>query len=139
MAVRTEVMHRATATAINDPTNYIVVSPMKVSPGKESEYLKMEREIFKPIHEEAVRMGLMGSWGVWYKWPFEVDDERYVVINGFEDYSQLSALDYDELFKKIHPETDMDEVWKEAAEIRKNTSVQIWRLIDSVYASDQHE
>jgi hypothetical protein len=139
MAVRKDVMHRAAATAINDPTKYIVVSPMKVSPGKETEYLEMEREIFKPIHEEAVRMGLMGSWSVWYKWPFEADDERYVVINGFEDYSQLSALDYEELFKKVHPEADMDEVWEKTAELRTNTSVQIWRLIDSVYKNESHE
>jgi len=136
--VSTEVMPRASTTEINNPTRYLVVSPMKVNPGLENEYLEMEREIFNPIHEEAIRQGLMSTWSVWYKWPFEENDNRYVVINGFEDYPQLSQLDYGKLFEKVHPELEMDEVWKKTSEIRKNTSVQIWRLIDSVYPETGH-
>jgi len=138
-AVRTDVMHMASATEFNEPTNYLVVSPMKVHTGKEAEYLKMERDIFKPIHQEAIRQGLMGSWSVWYKWPFEENDHRYLVMNGFEDYPQLSNLDYGELFKKVHPELELDELWLEVPNLRINTSVQIWRLIDSVYEGDQQD
>ena len=74
--VRNDVFHRAASTEIYQPTAYLVVSPMRVNPGMETEYLKMEREIFKPIHEEAIRQGLMASWSVWYKWPFEENDQR---------------------------------------------------------------
>jgi hypothetical protein len=133
--VRNDVFHRAASTEIYQPTAYLVVSPMRVNPGMETEYLKMEREIFKPIHEEAIRQGLMASWSVWYKWPFEENDQRYVVMNGFGDYPQMSQLDYADLFRKVHPEQDMDEIWDQVAGIRKNTSVQIWRLLDSIYAN----
>jgi hypothetical protein len=75
----------------------------------------------------------MGSWSVWYKWPFEENDHRYLVMNGFEDYPQLSNMDYTALFEKVHPELDAQDMWDKAPELRKNTSVQIWKLIDSVH------
>jgi hypothetical protein len=137
--IRTDVMHRVVNAEITKPTSYITVYQMKVKPGMDDEYLKMEREIFKPLHEEAIRRGQMSTWSVWFKWPFEEGDYQYVAVNGFEDFSQLVNLDYTDLFKTVHPEMNVEELMQKIPEIRRNTEVQVWRLVDFVMPETGHE
>ena len=137
--VRTDVMHRVVNAEIIKPTSYLCVYQMKVKPGTEGEYLKMEKEVFKPLHEEAIRLGQMSTWSVWFKWPFEEGDFQYAAVNGFEEFSQLANLNYADLFETVHPDMDLGELSYKIPEIRKNTGVQVWRLVDSVMPEVGHE
>jgi hypothetical protein len=138
-AVRVDVMHRVVNASMTKPTAYITVSQMKVKPGMEDEYLKMERDIFKPIHEEAIRTGQMSTWSVWFKWPFEEGDYQYVVVNGFKDFADLVNLNYGDLFKAVYPDMDTGELKEKMPDIRRNTGVQVWRLVDAVMPESGHE
>ena len=44
------------------PTLYFAVDYMKVPPGGGGEYVAMEREVWKQIHEERHRRGLIVGW-----------------------------------------------------------------------------
>ena len=41
---------------------YIEINYMKVQPGQEPEYLRLESELWKPIHQARVNSGLILSW-----------------------------------------------------------------------------
>ena len=39
------------------PPKYLEVDYMKVQPGKDSDYLRVEQQIWKPMHQERIRKG----------------------------------------------------------------------------------
>jgi hypothetical protein len=137
--VRVDVMHRVVNAELTKPTSYITVSQMKVKPGMDGKYLDMEREIFKPLHEEAIRSGQMSTWSVWAKWPFEEGDYQYAAVNGFKNFADLVNLDYESLFKKVHPDMDIGQFMQKIPDLRKNTAVEVWHLVDSVMPDSGHE
>ena len=137
--VKTDVMHRVVDADLVKPTSYLTVSQMKVKPGMEGKYLEMERDIFKPLHEEAIRSGQMSTWSVWAKWPFGEGDYQYAAVNGFKDFADLVNLDYPGLFKTVHPDINVDQFMQKIPDVRKNTAVEVWRLVDSVLPGAEHE
>ncbi|HEC43207.1 MAG TPA: hypothetical protein ENI20_10300 [Bacteroides sp.] len=138
--VRTDVMHRVSTVENSKPTKFIVVAQMQPAPGMTGEYVKMEREIFKPVHEKAVERGELTTWSLWRKYPFEENDARYAVVNGFEDFSKLSeGINYSEIIKDEFPEIKMDELGEKIGKLRTRPSVQIWRLVDQVMPEPDHE
>ena len=139
VVARMDVMHRQATVETSTPTSYILVGQMKPKPGRESDYLKMEEEIFKPIHEEAVRTGQMTTWSVWSKWPYEENDAPYAVVNGFDDFSKIMNVNYQDLFKTVHPDMNMDDVRKLVGDVREMTGVQIWRLVTAIFPDGDHE
>jgi hypothetical protein len=38
---------------------------MKIEPGKRDAYMKMERELWTPIHRERLKAGMIQSWSLW--------------------------------------------------------------------------
>lgn len=47
------------------PGKYLSMDYMKVAPGKHPDYLMLEDEIAKPIHEERIKNGTMAGWQVY--------------------------------------------------------------------------
>lgn len=139
MVVRMDVMHRQATVETSTPTSYILVGQMKPKPGMDSKYLEMEEEIFKPIHEEAVRTGQMTTWSVWSKWPYEENDAPYAVVNGFDDFSKILNVNYTDLFKTVHPDMNMDDVRQIVSDTREMTGIQIWRLVNAIFPEEDHE
>jgi hypothetical protein len=56
---------RPRAQAQPTPPAYALFEFMKITPGKEAEYRRLEREVWMPIHKERVRTGLIKSWSLW--------------------------------------------------------------------------
>lgn len=58
-----------------------LVGFMKVPQGGESEYRKLEREIWKPMHQEWVNQGKMAGWYLWYvPYPSGTNAEYHYVL-----------------------------------------------------------
>ena len=45
-----------------DTPIYARLSYMKVAPGQAESYVRMEREVWKPIHEARLRAGIITGW-----------------------------------------------------------------------------
>jgi hypothetical protein len=45
-----------------NPSQYMVLNYMKVTPGRELEYLALENDIARPLHIERLKQGIMYSW-----------------------------------------------------------------------------
>lgn len=135
---RTDVMHRVATVENSKPTKYLVVAQMKPTPGKTGEYIKMEREIFKPVMEEAIERGEKTTWSLWRKYPYNAGDVRYACVNGYDSFEQLDkGTSFLEIFPKVHPDLDMEEVGNMVGELRSMPAQEIWRLVDQVMPEDE--
>lgn len=85
---------------------------MKPIAGKESDYVKMEREVFKPMHEERVKSGQITDWGLWeVVMPYAAESAfGYVTSTGYLDWDKLVSTDYTALYKKSFPKGDASKI-----------------------------
>jgi L-rhamnose mutarotase len=51
--------------AQNTETTFFIVETMKSAPGKTDEYVKAEREVWKRIHQERIKQGLILGWNLY--------------------------------------------------------------------------
>ena len=85
---------------------------MKVVPGGAATYEKMESEIFKPMHQEAVDNGIRSSWGLLrYMSPYGTDTyATHITVDMYKDFNHYfnppetaSSPEYtEEQMKKIN-------------------------------------
>lgn len=64
---------------------------MKVAPGNNGKYEKMESEVFKPMHQESVKNGARASWGLLrIIAPYGSDTyASHITVDMYKDYNQL--------------------------------------------------
>src|SRR5688572_27370685 len=63
----------------------------KPEPGKTGDYLKVERELWKPVHQDRVDKGTIVSWKLYsVSWPNGADQEYdYVTVTEFANFAAL--------------------------------------------------
>lgn len=131
-----EVANLVTQAENYQPSKYLVVARMKVKPGMNGEYEKMEEEIFKPYHEELIRRGEMTHWGVWNIWPNKKGQATYTVVNGYDNAKDLATSK-----SWIEPsELGIDYTVEEVSELinktRTTVSTEVWELVDQVFPEE---
>ncbi len=123
-----------------DTTIYQVYAYMKVAPGMEETYLKMEKA-YKKLHLASKKAGLLDSWSVFRVIsPAGTNCEyNYVARNGLRGRKQLAAfmdnngpvVDWQSL---LTPEEQ--DLVKRTNEIRSMVKVEVWSGVDLVAAKD---
>lgn len=113
-------------------TKYLIVNRMKVDPDAENEYIDMERNIWKPLHEESIEKGFRTHWSVWETFPYSEGQARFTTIDGFEEFSQIGNFD-GMMHRLVHPELSWTEIDLEAARLRDRISTEIWELVDDLF------
>ncbi len=127
-----EVSHQIAQAENSGNPNLIVVNRMQVKPNNGSDYVKMELEVFKKLHEEGIRRGLRSHWGIWSNWPYDKDQAAYVTVDGYTDAAQLTAENQD-YAAEVLPGMNMDELSEKILKLRKMESAEIWELVDAVF------
>jgi len=132
--VSQEVYHQVVAVDNAQPLKYLVVMRNNIPPERSNEYFKMEREIFKPFHEEVIRRDALAQWGIWNAWPYKEGQAQVVIAEGFKDAKQLTnpGVDVDEVLSVVHPDLNWEDLVKEIIKNREQTSVEIWEMVDYV-------
>ena len=120
----------ASADSSNKQSKYVSMDYMKVVPGKSPDYLMLEDEIAKPIHEERMEQNIMNGWevyslitpgGVEYGYNFATGnfyDELKHLEYGFTNKVIIQAMgenaDIPELFNTINTTRNLvkSELWK---------------------------
>lgn len=59
------IMSSFIVIAQNTEQSFFIVETMKATPGKSAEYVKAEREVWKRIHQERVKQGLIRGWNLY--------------------------------------------------------------------------
>jgi hypothetical protein len=111
---------------------FMLVEFMKVAAGKESDWVKLERETWKPMHEMRVKDGSILSWAVIDQaMPGDESNGPVVAtVTTFRGWPDPTKTDWTGLVKKAHPQTQPDTIFNEAESARKIVRSEIWQVID---------
>lgn len=113
---------------------YIEVDYMKVKPGNESSYVEVERNIWKPIHNEFINAGQRVGWSLWsIVFPSgSGNDYQYVTANYFPDFQKIGAADYNAAYAKAHADKSVEELDSKTANSRDLVRSELWQVVDMV-------
>jgi hypothetical protein len=111
------------------PTKYYTVDYMKTAAGKTADYIKLEREVWKPIHRERSKMGVLNDWVLLEKTPplNTVAPYDYETVNFFNDMRVLTDSKYAEAIKKAFPNTDVTKSMNDTNASRVLLMEEVWK------------
>jgi hypothetical protein len=128
LVYRTDAVEPATP----QPFKYIRIDYMKVKPGMEAQYLKVEREDWMPVHKALVDGGQSTAWGLWRAiFPGGTDSSYdYVTSIRYSNYAQIMEVDYEKTFKKASPAKDVNAIADRTTKSRDLVKSEVWEVID---------
>ena len=116
---------------------YVKIDYMKVDPYKINSYVKMEQNVWKPIHQQLVRDGKIRSWSL-YEVRFPQGDSMeygYLTFTTFDKFQDLESADNPDVFaetvKKLNPKSSTIALETQALENRRLVRSEVWKLVDS--------
>ncbi len=120
----------------NGPT-YFQLAYMKVKPGKYSDYLKLETEIWKPIHQERIKQGKATGWYLYQvMYPSGTNAEYdYVIVNSGSDWNSIEHM-WDgtmDIAKKVLTKDQLLQIDK-TEQTRDLVKSELWSFNDGVFA-----
>ena len=135
--VRTEIYMDEDAVFKNapgtvPPPKFWFCNYMDVPQGKWDDYVKMEKEIARPIHMEQCLNGHRAGWvlaSLQFPYGAEVKYEA-VAIDFFDKWSDVVADDWMVIFKKVHPAKKIEDVNKTIEAARTLGRNDVWVLLD---------
>jgi hypothetical protein len=100
---------------------------MKTLPGKEKEYIRQEKEIYKPIHQEFINKGNRTAWYFSQLISPLADNSKYnyLTANFFNDWDKSYSITVDEYVKtynKLFPKAPL------AEDSRTMVKTEVWKL-----------
>jgi hypothetical protein len=111
----------------------VVVNYFSSPEGKtRADHIKMEQEIWKPVHAARVKDGTMKGWLLYgLELPFgESMPYNMMSVDVYTDMKQYLAPWFDEYFKKVHPGKNVDELMKQTSAVEILTKGELRMVID---------
>ncbi len=119
-------------------TLYFQVDYMKVPEGGGDAYLAVERDLWKPIHEERVRQGTIMSWSVYgVRAGAPHSGYNYVTVTVFDDFAKLENPFPEGTFEAAFPTGAPEGAWERTFEARKQVHTEIWQSINAAQAAGE--
>jgi hypothetical protein len=119
------------ARGVAGPSKYLLLGYMRSKPG--GNYVAVEQELWKPIHQERVRSGALDRWGLFElmlpggtSYPYD-----YVTTNSVSDLATLVDAYPADLFRRVHPNTPMADIVSRTTGSRDLTRRELWVLVDA--------
>lgn len=119
---------------------YLAVDYMKVDPAKVEEYLNMERELWKPMHQLRVKSGKTKSWSIYEARsplfsPVKESEQRnynYVTIATYDNLEDMKTPWKKEDFEKAHAGKDLSNLGGRTESARKRVGSDLFVLVEHV-------
>ncbi|WP_421772929.1 hypothetical protein [Gracilimonas sp.] len=114
-----------------EPGAYAIVNFMRVKPGMENQYLALENDIARPLHEERIRQDQMHNWrtyslmkpgGIEYKYNFITADFYDIISNMEYGFSN-------EIMKSVMPRANFTETMNAIINTREIVNSELWKLL----------
>ena len=130
--VATQGEQASPAPAATNQPKFIVVEFMKVAPGKMGDWVKLERETWKPVHQMRVKEGAIESWAsIAQVMPGdESNGPLAAAVTTFRGWPDPTKDNYEALIKKVHPQLQPGTIFTQAEDARKIVRQEIWQIID---------
>jgi hypothetical protein len=112
----------------------IEVDFMKVKPGDEGSYVELEQKVWKPIHQERIKKGILVGWVLYQVMYTGANDEfNYVTVNVYGNTASLENPYQGMNFKEIHPGKDLSEELDKTTDTRTLVKKQLLSRANYAY------
>jgi hypothetical protein len=95
-------------------TTFALVDFMRVPENDLGKYVQLEKDIWKPMHQEWINQGKLDSWSLWkVPYPGGTNAEyHYVTVRLYSNSADVEnpMQDMDAVFKKVHAGKDMNKL-----------------------------
>lgn len=112
----------------------ILLTYMRVPPGGEADYLALERDLWKPMHEELIRRKALSGWGVYAlqlpggtAYPY-----NFAAVNVWGGWDPGPGTS--DIAATVHPDLDWAEIVRRTYAARDNVSTEVWQVLEHVHA-----
>lgn len=130
--VRKEIfIHRAGLDPKTPVSKFVQIDLMKPMAGKREEYVRMESQVFYPIHQERIKIGALTDWALYEKFlPFTNNAEfDFVTANFFDNPAAILDPKYEEAFNNIPNNIDFIRLSGQIDQTRTLVRSDIWKLV----------
>src|SRR5262245_17648583 len=120
-------------------TRMVTVAYMKTKPGQRDDYLRMERNLWRPAHELLVREKKMQSWTL-YEIKTLPSGDGSQAPGGDYDFVTFTVHDESREYARyenaalmtIHPDKTIESIMRRTSATRNIVRRDLWTLIDEV-------
>ena len=113
------------------PAKYLLVNFMRSKAG--GNYETVERDLWKPIHQDRVKSGAMLNWSLYglvlpggTSYPYD-----YATVDGVGSLTAITNMYSDDLFKRVHPNITVTDLGNRTAAGRDLVRQELWVLVDA--------
>jgi hypothetical protein len=112
------------------PSLFVVVDYMKVQPEQHAAYLEVEQELWKPMHQERIRQGIIVGWYLYaVEFSGGADEYNYVVITLYDNSEQLENPWSSEIPGNVHPGRKLEEIMQRTYDARSHVKSELFYSI----------
>ena len=121
----------ASTQSAENPKRYLQVQFMKVKPGMGAAFRALERDLWKPVHQERVNRGLILSWGLYgVHLPGATVNHDFVVLTELPDFASLENSRFPEIFAEVQGMDDYEDILQKTDATRTRVRQDIWVLAE---------
>jgi L-rhamnose mutarotase/sRNA-binding carbon storage regulator CsrA len=121
---------------------FVTFDYMKVEPANVAEYIKLESEVWKPVHKEFQKRGIEVSWSLYsVRGAGTQNHYNYVTVSV---YDGLGSLDNDqslfnEIISDVYSNEELEGFWNRTSEARSHNGQDIFFVNDKVSKGNNNE
>lgn len=116
------------------PARYVRIDYMKTKPGKQADYLDVERKDWIPLHQHLVSQGQSAGWGLWQVvFPAGTSSPYdYATSSRYGTYDQVLVADYEAIFRTINPSADVADIFNRTTQSRDLVKSELWEVLEII-------
>ncbi len=127
----------------DEPSKFVKVNYMDVKPGKADEYVKMESDLWKPVHAAQLKKGALNDWLLVERiMPGGSDfGPGFITVDGFADWAQIEKNNR-EMFasaESVYPGEDLEKKLGGINDLRTYARAEMWELVSSTMPATQEK
>lgn len=108
---------------------YLKVDYFKAPSENIGDYLYVEQELWKPIHQERLNRGIILGWSFYSVFVGEPDvPYNYIAVNVFDDFELVDYYGLNEIVAEVYPDKDLSDFYQQTRESREVVRTEIWRV-----------
>jgi len=129
--VKKEIYYTTDWIDITPSAKYIEIDYMKPADGKYSDYIKAERETWKPVHKERMKLGALSGWQLDEKIMPASEKETYDVVtaNFYDSLPMMLDAKYTQAFKTVWPKMDIAKVGTDISALRTMVKSDLLKIL----------
>ena len=118
---------------------YLKVDYFKAPSDQIGNYLHVEQELWKPVHQARLDLGIILGWSFYSVFVAEPDAPyNYIAVNVFDDFEKIDYFGLNEIVAEIYPEKDLSEFYEQTRATREVVRTEIWQVNDIVIDDENH-